>query len=272
MNRRKIGLALSGGGARGYSHIGVLKVLAENNIPIDFIAGTSAGSFVGGALASGLSVDEIVDLGRRISWFNMTGLSYSPRALLSNSAMGNFIRQNFPVHKFEQLKIPYAAVACDLNSGEQVVFRDKGDLGFAIRASCAVPGVFTPLDDEVGRTLIDGGVIAPVPVNVVREMGADVVIAVDLLACGSNFRSSPRTALGMLFQSAMMLLRAASRSQHYHADVVIEPAIAHLRPDEIRKREEFITLGEEAATAALGSIRDLLSPDELSGRTEKFQF
>src|SRR3982750_1335726 len=116
MPRPKIGLALSGGGARGYSHIGVLRVLAENKIPIDFIAGTSAGSFVGGALASGLSVEEIAKLGRRVNWFNMTGLSYSPRALLSNAAMGNFIRENFPVHRFEDLKIPYAAVARDLNT------------------------------------------------------------------------------------------------------------------------------------------------------------
>ena len=258
---KKIGLALSGGGARGYSHIGVLKVLAENNIPIDFIAGTSAGSFVGGALASGLSVEEIVELGRRISWFNMTGLSYSPRALLSNASMGNFIRQNFPVHKFENLKIPYAAVACDLNTGEQVVFKETGDVVFAIRASCAVPGVFKPLDDENGRTLIDGGVVAPVPVNIVREMGADIVIAVDLLACGSNFRGAPRTAVGMLFQSAMMLLRAASRSQHYHADIVIEPPIAHLRPDEIGKREEFMQLGEQAATTAIGHIKKLILAD-----------
>ena len=194
-------------------------------------------------MASGLSVDEIVDLGRRISWFNMTGLSYSPRALLSNSAMGNFIRQNFPVHKFEELKIPYAAVACDLNSGEQVVFRDKGDLGFAIRASCAVPGVFTPLDDEVGRTLIDGGVIAPVPVNVVREMGADVVIAVDLLACGSNFRSSPRTALGMLFQSAMMLLRAASQ----------QPALPRGRGD--RARHRALKTGRDKKTRGVYDTR-----------------
>lgn len=258
MTRKKIGLALSGGGARGFSHLGVLKVFAENDIPIDFIAGTSAGSFVGGALATGMPIDELIELGRRISWFNMTGLSYSPRALLSNASMGNFIRQNFAATRFEDLKIPYAAVACDLNTGEQIVLKDSGDLAFAIRASCAVPGVFTPLDDADGRILIDGGVVAPVPANVVREMGADVVIAVDLLSCGASFRSAPRTALGMLFQSAMMLLRAASRNQHYHADVIISPAIAHLRPDEIAKREEFIELGRRAAIEKLGEISSLL--------------
>jgi NTE family protein len=259
MARRKVGLALSGGGARGFSHIGVLKVLAENDIPIDFVAGTSAGSFVGGALASGLSADQIFKIGQKVSWFNMTGLSYSPRALLSNAAMGNFIKQHLPVNRFEDLAIPFAAIACDLNTGEEIVLKDKGDLAFAIRSSCAVPGVFTPLEDENGRTLIDGGVIAPVPVSVVREMGADVVIAVDLLACGATFRGSPRTALGMLFQSAMMLLRAASKNQHYHADIVIEPQIAHLRPDEIRKREEFLALGEKAAREKINEIKALIN-------------
>jgi len=258
MTRKKIGLALSGGGARGFAHLGVLKVLAENNISVDYVAGTSAGSFVGGALATGMSVEEILEIGRRISWFNMTGLSYSPRALLSNASMGNFIKQHFPVHTFEELKIPYAAIACDLNTGEEVILKDTGDVVFAIRASCAVPGVFTPLDDADGRILVDGGVVAPVPVNTVREMGADIVIAVDLLASGTTFRGAPRTAIGMLFQSAMMLLRAASKNQHYHADVVIIPEIAHLRPDEIGKREEFIELGEKAAQEKLAEITSLL--------------
>lgn len=258
MTRKKIGLALSGGGARGFSHLGVLKVLVESGIPIDYVAGTSAGSFVGGAFATGMPIDTIIQVGSRVSWFNMTGLSYSPRALLSNAAMGNFIRQNFPVTKIENLKTPYAAVACDLNTGEQIVFKDEGDLIFAIRASCAVPGVFTPLDDADGRILIDGGVIAPVPTKVVREMGADVVIAVDLLACGASFRGAPRTALGMLFQSAMMLLRAASRSQGTDADLVIAPQIAHLRPDEIGKRDEFIELGKQAAEGCLEQINRLL--------------
>ena len=258
MGRKKVGLALSGGGARGFAHIGVLKVLAENSVPIDMIAGTSAGSFVGAALAAGLSIQRINEIGKQISWFNMTGLSYSPRALLSNAAMGNFIRQHFPIKRIEDFPVPFAAVACDLGTGERIVLKDTGDVAFAVRASCAVPGVFTPLDDEKGRLLIDGGVLDPVPVDVARDMGAEIVIAVDLLSCGATFRSTPRTAVGMLFQSAMLLLRAASRSQHYHADVLIEPQIAHLRHDEIRKRDEFIQLGEAATLQMLPTIRALV--------------
>jgi NTE family protein len=101
MTRKKIGLALSGGAARGFAHLGVLKVFAEHNIPVDFVAGTSAGSFAGAAFASGMSIDEIIEMSKKISWFRMTGFSYSPKGLLSNAPMGTFIDQHFPVKNFE---------------------------------------------------------------------------------------------------------------------------------------------------------------------------
>ena len=258
MVQKKIGLALSGGGARGFAHIGVLKVLEENGIRVDLIAGTSAGSIVGAAYAAGLSAAEVEAVGRKIRWSNMTRFSYSPRAVFSNAVMGKFIRRHFPAERFEDLKIPFAAVACDLIGGEAVVLKDSGDLIFAIRASCAVPGVFAPLRDDEGRLLVDGGVVEPIPTKTLKEMGADVVIAVDLLAAGATFRSVPRTMLGMFLQSAMTMLRVASRNQHYHADVVIIPEIAHLRPDEISKREEFIELGGQAARARIEEIKMLV--------------
>lgn len=257
MERKKIGLALSGGGARGFAHVGVLKVLAEHSIPVDFIAGTSAGSFVGGAMASGMSIDEIVEVAEKIGWFSMVGFSYSPRGLLSNAAMGRFIKTHFPHLRFEDLPIPFSAVACDLETGEPVILSETGDLISAIRASCAVPGVFVPVMEN-GRLLIDGGVVSPVPASTVKKMGADIVIAVDLMACGSTFRGVPRTLLGTFFQSAMMLLRTASKHQHYRADIVIEPQIAHLRPDEIGKRRELIELGEKAAREKIDEIANLI--------------
>lgn len=258
MPRKKIGLALSGGGARGFSHVGVLAVLAENNIPIDMIAGTSAGSIVGGALASGMSIEEIRAMASKIGWMNMTRPSLSPLGLLSNLPMGKFLKQHFPVSQFEDLSIPFAAVAFDLERGEEVVLKGTGDLIYAIRASCAVPGVFAPMRNAEDRMLVDGGVVAPMPTDAVREMGADIVIAIDLISCGATFRNRPRTALGMMFQSSMALLRSASRNQHYHADIVIEPAIAHLRPDEITKREEFIALGRAAAEEKIDEIKSLI--------------
>jgi NTE family protein len=146
MARKKNGLALSGGAARGFAHLGVLKVLREYGVPVDFIAGTSAGSIAGGALASGLNIEEIVEIGRKISWFSMTGFSFSPMGLLSNAALGALVKRHFPVQKFEDLPVPFAAVACDLETGEEVVLKNSGDLSTAIRASCAIPGVFVPVN------------------------------------------------------------------------------------------------------------------------------
>jgi len=260
MARKKIGIALSGGAARGFAHLGVLKVLAENGIPIDFIAGTSAGSFAGAAFASGLSAAEIVKMSRKISWFRMSGLSFSPKGLLSNASLGAFINEHFPVRKFEDLPIPFAAVACDLETGKEVVLTGAGDLATAIRASCAIPGVFVPVEVE-GRRLIDGGVVSNVPTKAVKKLGAEIVIAVDVLASGATYWGSPSTLLGIFFQSAMMLLRAASKAHHYRADVVIIPQIAHLRPDEIGRMDEFIRAGEEAALEKIDEIKALITAE-----------
>ena len=261
MNRKKVGLALSGGAARGFAHLGVVKVLAEHNIPIDFIAGTSAGSIVGAAVACGLSVEEIVKIGKKMSWFKVSGFPYSTKGLLSNAPMGELLKKILPSKNIEDLPTPFAAVACILETGEEIVFKDKGDLATAIRASCAIPGVFVPVEYE-GKNLIDGGVISLVPAKTVQKMGAEVIIAVDVNACGATYWNSPSTFLGVLFQSTMMLLRTAGKSQHYRADVVIIPQIAHLRPDEIGKMEEFIKLGEEAAIEKIDEIRNLIFENE----------
>lgn len=258
MERKKIGLALSGGGARGFAHIGVLRVLAEHKIPIDMVAGTSAGSIVGGAFAAGMSVDEIASMASKVGWTNMVRPSLSPLGLLSNAPMGKFLRHHFPVSRFDDMPTPFAAVACDLDTGIEVVLKNTGDLIEAIRSSCAVPGVFAPIYVADGRMLVDGGVVAPTPTDAVWQMGADVVIAVDLLACGATFRRRPRTAVGMMFQAAMTLLRTASSNQHVKADIIIAPEIAHLRPDEIKRRDDFITLGEAAARKMIGDITGLI--------------
>jgi NTE family protein len=260
--KKKIGLALSGGGARGFAHAGVLKALTDNDIPIDLVSGCSAGSFVGGAFAAGMTSAEIIELGKKLSWFGIAGFSYSPRGLLSNAPLGKFISDNFPTTRFEDLKVPFAALACDLETGDEVVLAGEGDLAEAIRASCAIPGVFVPVTDGEGRSLIDGGVVSPMPTRAVRKLGADLVIAVDLLTCGSTYWGKPSTLLGMFFQAAMMMLRTASRNQHYRADIVIEPRIGHIRPDEIAKRDELIALGEKAALEKLDDIRRLLLPTQ----------
>ncbi|MBK6750832.1 MAG: patatin-like phospholipase family protein [Acidobacteria bacterium] len=254
MEHKKIGLALSGGGARGFAHIGVLKVFAEYDIKFDMIAGTSAGSIIGGCLAAGMTPDEMVSMSSKVGYLNMMRPSFSPRGLLSNAPMGDFLRRELPFTRFEHLPIPFAAVAYDLVAGRQVVLKESGDLVTAIRASCAVPGVFAPVKGENGELFVDGGVTNVMPVDVLREMGADIVIAVDLLACGSDFKGVSGTAVGIMIRSAMTLLRTSAGVQGRNADVVIVPPIAHLRPDQIGKRDEFYAPGESSARERIDEI------------------
>lgn len=257
MPKKKIGLALSGGAARGFAHVGVLKALREHGIPVDMIAGSSAGSVVAGAFAAGMTPDEIAQMGREVRWLKISRPSFSAKGLLSNAPLEVFINRNFPVRTFEDLRFPFCAVACDIETGEEIVLTE-GDLAPAIRASCAIPGVFTPVEDDKGRTLVDGGVVAPVPTRAVREMGADVVIAVDVLASGSTKWGKPKSLVGVIFQAAMMLLRAASKLQDYHAEVTIIPQVAHIRIDDLTKMDELIAAGYAAALEKIDEIKALI--------------
>ncbi len=256
--RKKIGLALSGGAARGFAHLGVYKVLKEHDIPVDIITGTSAGSFAGGAIAAGMSVDEIVEIGKEISWYRMSKLNFSAKGLISNKPIADLIKKRFPTDKFEDLITPFGAIATNLESGKETVFKDMGDLGFAICASCAIPGIFAPLVDEQGKQFVDGGIVANVPSRAARDMGAEIVIAVDVLSCGATYWGTPSSLVGIFFQSAMMVIRSASIAHHHVSDLVIAPEIAHLRPDEIGKMEEFVALGEKAARARIDEIKALV--------------
>jgi NTE family protein len=254
----KIGLALSGGGARGFAHLGVIKALTENDIPIEVIVGTSAGSFAAGAFAAGMSVAEMLAMAREIGWRNIGKPSFSLKGLIDNAPIGEFIKQKFPATRIEDMKIPFAAIATDLETGSEVVFKEKGDITFAIRASCAFPGVFAPLSDEKGRLIVDGGAVAPIPTLAARGLGAEVVIGVDLLSCGQEFNGSPWNAMGVLFRAGTAMMKNISRKHHAGLDLVIEPKIARIRPDQINKREDLIRLGEDAAHEKLSEIKRLL--------------
>ncbi|MBK9215053.1 MAG: patatin-like phospholipase family protein [Chloracidobacterium sp.] len=255
----KIGLALSGGGARGFAHIGAMKVLAEHDVPVDLIAGTSAGSIIGGALAAGMSISEVETMAAAARWRDLARPSLPIGGLLSNEPMGGFLRRHFPVDRFEDLKRPFTAAAFDLGTNTPVLLSKRGDLITAIRASCAVPGIFSPVRDEQRRMLIDGGVVSPLPVQTVRAMGAGVVIAIDLISCGATFRTSSKTGFGVLIQGALALLKVVATAEQRAADIVVAPAIAHLRPDQIGKREEFIALGEAAAREKIADILRLIA-------------
>src|SRR6266498_1929076 len=151
----RVGLALSGGAARGIAHVGVLRALIENHIPIDCIAGTSAGSLVGGAMASGMPLSEIETLGRSLRWRDIGRMTMSRLGVQSNERLEQYLRARLPITRFEDLPIPLAVVATDLQSGKAVVMRDQGDLPFAIRASCAIPGWYVAAIDDAGAENCD---------------------------------------------------------------------------------------------------------------------
>jgi NTE family protein len=256
--RPRIGLALSGGAARGIAHVGVLRVLAEHRIPIDFIAGTSAGAVVGAALASGVSITEIEKIGRTLRWRDMGRMTLSRLGVQSNARLEEFMRACLPVTRFEELPIPFAAVATDLHSGSAVILSGEGDVAFAVRASCAIPGWYVPVTDEHGRQLVDGGLVANIPSAAARSLGADLVIAVDVNFEGAKFLGQPQSAIGVLLQSMMVVQRTASAHQLQDADVVIRPRVGHIRWDEMTRAEELIAAGEEAARATIQRIKHLL--------------
>lgn len=255
--RPRVGLALSGGVARGNAHVGVLRVLEENNIPIDYIAGTSAGSLVAAAYAAGMAVDEIEKIGRTMRWRDIGRVTLSKLGVQSNARMEEYARARLPVRRFEELRIPLAIVATDLKSGSAVILTE-GDVAFAIRASCALPGWYIPVTDEHGRQLVDGGLVANIPTAAVRGLGADIVIAVDVNSEGAKFIGPPHSIIGVLLQSIMVVQRTAAIHQLHDADVVISPKTGHIRWDEMGRVDELIALGQQAASVTVQRIKHLL--------------
>jgi NTE family protein len=254
----KIGLALSGGAARGMAHVGVLRALLEHGIRIDCIAGTSAGSIVGGAFAAGMSIDEIAEFGRKLRWRHIGRITMSRLGVQSNARLEKFMRARLPITKFEDLPMPFAAVATDLKTGEAVVMKDKGDVPFAIRASCTIPGWYVPVPDREGRQLVDGGLVAVIPSAVTRALGADIVISVDVNSAGASFISSSGSVIGVLLHSMMVIQKSVSRHHCDLSDLVITPKVGHIRWDQVRRADELMAAGYEAGLESIPKIRALI--------------
>lgn len=253
-----LGLALSGGAARGMAHVGVLRALLENNVRIDCIAGTSAGSIVGGAFASGMSLEEITEFGRTLRWRDIGRVTMSRLGVQSNERLEQYLRARMPVAKFEELPMPFAAVATELKTGTAVVMRDQGDVPFAIRASCAIPGWYVPVTDEKGRQLVDGGLVAVVPVSVTRSLGADIVIAVDVNREGATFLGPTSSVIGVLLQSMLVVQKTSSSYQLQMSDLVISPKVGHIRWDEMGRAEELMELGYAAGLESIPRLREMI--------------
>jgi len=258
----KIAVVLGAGAARGFAHVGVLKVLESNKIPVHMIVGTSAGSFVGSLYAYGFNAFELQKLSFAIERDDIIDLTIPDNGFIKGEKLEgyiNYILRNTPI---EKLKIPFYAVAADVQNGREVIF-GSGNTGTAVRASCSIPGVFTPVNIS-GRTYVDGGVVSPVAVDAARRFGADIVIAVDI---SSDLDSSaPKGTIDTILQSISIMHSKLSAIQLANADVVIKPKVGFIGSSDFTKRHEATLEGEKAALEALPKIKEIVNRLRLEGR------
>ena len=247
-----IGLALGGGFARGLAHIGVLKVLEEEKIPVHVVGGTSVGSVIGAAYCSGISPREIEEIATLVRFKDFARWTLSRYGLASNERMAHFLERVLKVKTFEELRLPLAVTATDFVTGDAVVFT-SGPLVDPVRASCAYPGMFLPVNVN-GRLMVDGLLGHAVPTRPLREMGADRVIAVYLSANWVNLEG-PRHVFDVIGQCFSIAQQKMCGFWQAAADVVIEPNVRGFGYDEFERAPEMIRAGEAAARAALPAIR-----------------
>ena len=259
-DRPRVGLALAGGFARGIAHIGVLRVLQSAGIPIDVVAGTSVGSLIGTGFCAGCSLDDMQTIGAATGFADFGRWTPSWLGLATNQRMEKYLTRMTSARTFEELKTPMAIAATDINAGVSVYY-SSGPIVPPLRASCAYPGLFVPIQYE-GRTLVDGFLTAPVPVEGAFLLGADVVIAVYL---DSGNLEEPRTFTDILSRSFNIIQRHSDLAWRTQADVIIEPDVKTFVWDDFSKAHEMVLAGEAAAHAALPQIRAALNGEERDG-------
>lgn len=253
----RIGLALGGGAVRGAAHIGVLDVLDQAGLQPAIITGSSAGALVGALYASGMSPAEIATVAQTLRWVRLVRPGLTRKALFETSKLGLFLENTLGAVKFEDLPLPFAAVACDLTTGREVVMR-SGPVASAILASAAIPGVFPPVERD-GHLLVDGGLVTMVPAALARRMGAEIVIAVDV--SGPLPRRPPTTVLHILV--AVSTLQPGGRdAAEKDADLVLKPEVDAYAFWELARIPEFFDAGRDACANALPVIRALLAAAE----------
>ncbi|AON53611.1 NTE family protein [Herbaspirillum seropedicae] len=254
--RVKIGLALGGGAARGFAHIGVIKALEAQGVQVDVVAGTSAGSLVGALYAAGndgfalqklaLAMDEAAISDWSVPLFSKVS------GVLKGEGVQNYVNKalnNVPIEKF---KIPFGAVATDLRSGQPILFQ-RGNAGIAVRASSAVPGVFQSV--KIGdHTYVDGGLVSPVPVRFARQMGADFVIAVNISA-NPEAQAASSSSVDVLLQTFAIMGQTINQYELKNADIVLQPGLGAMKGSDFASRNVAIMAGEQAALAAMPEIK-----------------
>ncbi|WP_043290789.1 patatin-like phospholipase family protein [Pseudoxanthomonas spadix] len=250
-----VGVALGGGAAKGFAHIGVIKMLEANGIKPDVVAGTSAGSVVGALYASGMDVFQMQRKAVALDESSIRDVRLFSGGLVQGRALQDYVNAQVGNVPIQKLKKPFVAVATRLEDGQRTLF-NKGDTGQAVRASASVPGVFEPV--AIGKWhYVDGGVVSPVPVDAARQLGADLVIAVDISSKASG--TTPSGMLGIVNQSITIMGQRAGQQELARAEVVVRPKVNDIGPVDFTQRHAAILEGEKAALAAMPQIKARLA-------------
>jgi NTE family protein len=247
----KIALVLGGGAARGFAHIGVIKALEAQGITPDIVVGTSAGSVVGALYAAGYNGFDMQTLAMQMEEKQVSDWSLPNRGVIKGEALQDFINNAVKERPLEKLNKLFAVVATDLKSGEMIVFR-TGNTGMAVRASSSVPGVFQPVTIN-GREYVDGGLVAPIPVSVAKNLGADFIIAVDISASPENHKTD--STLEVLLQTFNIMEQRINRNELPQADIVIHPATVGMDTTDFNTRNQAVLEGEKAAAAIMPELK-----------------
>ena len=254
-------MALGGGFARGIAHVGVLKVLEEENIPVRIVTGTSVGALIGASYCSGLSPADLEQVARSVRFATFARWTLSRFGFASNDRMITFLTRTLKVKTFEELRIPLGVTATDFNSGEGVVFH-SGSIIDPVRASCAYPGMFLPVNIR-GRWLVDGMLSHPVPTRPLREMGADRVIAVHLRGQWSR-NGAPRHLFDVIGQSFAIAQDVMGHVWRGAADLIVEPDVAGFAYDDFKRADELVRVGEAAMRKMMPAVRAWLETAQTS--------
>jgi NTE family protein len=252
--RPKVGVALGGGFARGIAHIGVLRVLEQYEIPIDYIAGTSVGALIAAAYASGTSLDEMARQGTLTRFRDFGRWTLSRMGMATNDRLEHFLHKFTPAQNFSEMKIPLCIVATDVVSGESVYFTD-GEISPALRASCAYPGLFIPIEYR-GRTLVDGFLTEAVPAVAAQKMGAELIISVHLEP--GLLDAKPRNTIEVISRSFSIIQVGSMQAWRNATDVLIEPDVHRVLWDEFVKTPDLVAAGQFAAQVAMPRIKALI--------------
>lgn len=255
--RPRLGLALGGGAVLGFAHVGLLIALDEAGMEVDCLAGTSAGAIVGALHAFGVQPQRAREILSPLTWRKVSGFSRTSMGLLSNEPVGELLEDELGEARLEDAVIPVTMIAADIHTGERIALRD-GPVVDAVRASSAIPGIYTPVEIR-DRTLVDGGVVDNVPVTAVREMGADVVVAATL-GEALDF-DEVRTLLGVLTNAFLITVNTATRLslELEHSDVIVRPDLEPHNHWDMKQRDELIAKGLAAGEEAVPKIREALA-------------